>query len=405
MIRRLRSLRNDDRGVSLALTAVMLFSVLAFVSLSFDLGILFVARTEAQAAADAGALAGASAYLDIVPALNAVPQAHSRALATATENFIRNTRVDTPSVQVLTDFNARQVWVEVRRDHVPMWFGRFLGLASKPIRATASAQASPAGGVTCMRALAIPDHWHDNDQDTNGNWIWDHNEAWQYSTSIDNYAQFGSGGLPFETGWGSSHRDLQGAPLFTGDRGRRLIMKPQDPHTAPSNGFYYPLDLGPNGGGANQYFDDMTLPCHLNPNLQLIHNVGDSVNVEMGNMVGPTDKWALDLYNQDPTAHWDPSTQDVWTPLGNPRNSPRMVLLGIFEPAEMHAVRGGQTFITIKEFAYFFVEGHWDAATGSVCTLAKCKQDPVVGRFMYYAVGAGSSGPAGNLVLQVQLIK
>jgi hypothetical protein len=383
----------------------MLFSVLAFVALSFDLGILFVARTEAQRAADAGALAGASAYIDIAPALNAVPQANSRALLEATRNFIRNTRVDTPSVQVLTDHSRRQVWVEVRREHVPMWFGRFLGLASKPIKASASAHASPAGGVTCMRALAIPDHWHDNDNDTNGDWIWDHNEAWQYDQTADDYAQFGSGGLPFETGWGSAHRDNQGAPLYTGDRGRRLIMKPQDPNLSPTSGFYYPLDLGPQGGGANQYLDDMTLPCHLNPNLQLVHNVGDVVNIESGNMVGPTTKWALDLYNQDPGAQWDALAGDiVGSAFGNPKNSPRMVLLGIFEPAEMYSVPSNK-FITIKEFAYFFVEGHWDTTNGTVCTLASCKQEPVVGRFMYYAVGAGSSGPTGNLVLQAQLIK
>ncbi len=51
----------EPRGVSLVIVAVLLIVLLSFVGLAIDMGHLYVARTELQRAADAGALAGAQA--------------------------------------------------------------------------------------------------------------------------------------------------------------------------------------------------------------------------------------------------------------------------------------------------------------------------------------------------------
>jgi hypothetical protein len=57
--RRNRSLNNPERGVTMALVAIALVAIIAMAALSIDVVTLFLAREEAQRAADAGALAAA----------------------------------------------------------------------------------------------------------------------------------------------------------------------------------------------------------------------------------------------------------------------------------------------------------------------------------------------------------
>src|SRR5580698_4686462 len=53
--------RHRERGVTLALVAVAIFSIIAMASLSIDVGTLYQASAEAQRAADSAALAAARA--------------------------------------------------------------------------------------------------------------------------------------------------------------------------------------------------------------------------------------------------------------------------------------------------------------------------------------------------------
>ncbi len=53
-----------ERGVSLFLVALSLVAILGAASLAIDLGMLYVARSQAQRAADAAALAGAAAFIN-----------------------------------------------------------------------------------------------------------------------------------------------------------------------------------------------------------------------------------------------------------------------------------------------------------------------------------------------------
>ena len=59
------------RGAMLVLVAVSLGMLIGFAALAVDFGMLYDARSETQRAADAAALAGASAYLDYPTALEA----------------------------------------------------------------------------------------------------------------------------------------------------------------------------------------------------------------------------------------------------------------------------------------------------------------------------------------------
>src|SRR2546427_6071719 len=69
-----------DRGVAMVYVAVFLLSSIWLVSLAIDMGKLMTTKTELQKAADAAALAGASA---IDPATGRVTQATARTPAAA----------------------------------------------------------------------------------------------------------------------------------------------------------------------------------------------------------------------------------------------------------------------------------------------------------------------------------
>src|SRR5262245_11781480 len=59
----LNRLRTDEQGISLVFVAGSMFAFLATSALAIDVGLLMTARGQAQRAADAGALAGATALV------------------------------------------------------------------------------------------------------------------------------------------------------------------------------------------------------------------------------------------------------------------------------------------------------------------------------------------------------
>jgi Flp pilus assembly protein TadG len=61
VIARLRRVRRDERGFSLVTVGFGFMGLFAASMLAIDVGMLMTARTQAQTAADAGALAGATA--------------------------------------------------------------------------------------------------------------------------------------------------------------------------------------------------------------------------------------------------------------------------------------------------------------------------------------------------------
>src|SRR6188768_3995567 len=91
----------NERGSTLALMAVLLFGMLALSALAIDLASLRSARSEAQRAADAIALAGASSFYDLPSGdPDATDTAQGRALGIARLNVVRGDTlyVDNPVV-------------------------------------------------------------------------------------------------------------------------------------------------------------------------------------------------------------------------------------------------------------------------------------------------------------------
>src|SRR5262249_11144751 len=139
--------------------------------LAVDIGMLVTARTQAQAAADAGALSGATAlaFNDFNNRSASGPAVQS-AITTAQQNLVIS---QTPSVQPAdvtfplgpTGLNNRvQVTVQrstVRGNPLTTFIGPLIGQPTANMAAVAVAEASPASSMTCVKPFMIPDKWRE----------------------------------------------------------------------------------------------------------------------------------------------------------------------------------------------------------------------------------------------------
>src|SRR5215472_19363082 len=93
MSRLWRLLRSEqirrERGATIVVVAVAMSALFGLLALVLDLGMLYVAHEDAQRAADAAALAGASAFLNYA-ANKADAPARQRALEYALRNTFQN---------------------------------------------------------------------------------------------------------------------------------------------------------------------------------------------------------------------------------------------------------------------------------------------------------------------------
>jgi hypothetical protein len=113
-------------------------------------------------------------------------------------------------------------------------------------------------------------------------------------------------------------------------------------------------------------------------------------------MRGPTVQAIDSLVAMDPTASWNPSTNQLSSPYGF--SSPRMRTVPLYDPWYITQVAGGNHTLTFNNFAVLFVEGAQHVGNEVFVT----------GRFMYYAQGSTSAGPGGatgSLVRILQLVE
>jgi Tfp pilus assembly protein PilX len=261
-----RGWASDESGSATVIVALTMTALIALLALGVDLGALFNARSEAQRAADAAALAGASAFLEYQQA-TARTEAVKRATALATSNDIRGTLIAPEDVAVSVNLDSSTVRVSIRRQGVPTWFARIFGVDAVDVGAEATAWAGEAGATQCVKPFAIPDMWEETTDDLNGNRTWDEGERWRYDPATgDRYVAYsGPGAGSDETGYGSDWRDgytdLSGR-TYAADYGRRITVKTTDPHQTIMPSFFLPWVLPPDpnqaacgsdrrGGGGN----------------------------------------------------------------------------------------------------------------------------------------------------------
>lgn len=171
--------RNIERGASLVLVAVSLVALLAASSLALDLGMLYVARNQAQQAADAAALAGASALANsgctvavggCVAGGSQESQATTQAESVGSQNAVMGEPADIQNSDVSFHYPSPEdpeVTVTVQRtvargNAVPTILARIFGVDAVNVVAKATAEAfNPGGqgapvGYGCVAPFLVP---------------------------------------------------------------------------------------------------------------------------------------------------------------------------------------------------------------------------------------------------------
>jgi len=399
MSRLLRRLRCDDSGQSMALFAVMAAGVMSILALAIDLGLLRVARAEAQRAADAAALAGAAEFFQATPATAsavAIP-ARDTAMSYARRNVIRNILIDSSEVTIQVIVDSMAVHVRIGRPSISLWFARLFGKQTGGVAASATARVRYADKAQCVAPFAVPDMWHDANSDADGDRFWDTGEQWAFGDDAgDFYVRYNNNpsSIPPETGLGSAYRNGNGNG-YTDDYGMQVILKVQDPSNAPVSGFFYPFQIpAASTPGANYYRASIS-SCNSNP---VPLNV--PIPLEMGNMKGPTQQGVDDLIALDPSATWDLSTNTVINSAfgANWMASPRVKTVPLYDPNQISQIVGGNHNVTFNNFALMFIEG----------VVQQGSERFVQGRYLYYATGMGGNpgnGAPGSLVRMLQLVE
>ena len=261
---RVREVGRDERGSSLVIVGFSLMSLFAATMLAIDVGMLMTARTQAQTAADAGALAGATAlvYNSFTNHSSSGP-AVAGAIDTAKTNLVIGPQVSVTPADVTFPFNSvtgqsDQVQVTVyrtraRSNPVATMIAALFGMNTVDVAATATATAAPADAATCVLPFTIPDKW--TERGCGGTSC-----QWSVNETFDMYDPQGQNQNP---GPALPSQDIYvppGSREATGynpttDKGLRLVLKNNNQNrVAPS---MYNAWAIPGGTGADYYRENI----------------------------------------------------------------------------------------------------------------------------------------------------
>jgi hypothetical protein len=290
---------------------VAIVALLMISGIVIDQGVMMVSRTEAQAAADAGALAGAAAF-----AYDNDDRSDDGPAKTAAYNFARMTGIwgeqadvtdptagdatdvkfydDDPASFPATCVNDNCIRVDVYRNQerangIPLVGFRALGL-TQGVRATATARAAAANGSKCLKPWLIPDAFNDVNGDGD-----------------------------FDLG-----TDQYNAPGYTiDDIGTTVTLNPAGPKDALAPSMFFQVDV-------NNYFDDI-VGC------ELTKAIGQTIDTAPGLSAGLTKNGVNELTKDGPVT----------------------VVIGMFSPIEFaNADRSsGHYDLTIVNMMSFRIEG------------------------------------------------
>jgi len=383
-------MKRNEKGQVLVLVALAILVLLGFAALGIDAGYMYSVRHELQRCADAGALAGASAFRDRgTDSTDSTTRtlADSRAMDYATRDEVSTPKGKLTPSEVSVSFpttpNLMRIRVDVQRT-VPLFFARVLGWDNVAIPAFAVAEAFPVShDVACIAPWGIPVPWVDSNHDnayTDGEKVhWDENGHTGAPTQ-DECAKLAS-----PTVWDASNHQIVGTQSERDQylcQGSLQVLKIGDPSTKLVPGNFFGMDLSdltescPEGApsinsGAAFYYYMIENSCACKMKQVGIDN-NLPVDTKPGNMVqntitavaptsyyvdtdgkgksGPLESylpeaWGRDpavpgsLMNRDPGAEWTTGDPFDKIPGGAPlggftpwSDSPRIVRIPIYHP-------------------------------------------------------------------------
>ncbi len=254
---------DNERGYVVVTTALSLVVILGFGALAIDVGILYSARTSAQRAADAAALAGAFTFV-ANPSAVQPSTAYDQAMSTALSNDILGTLLTAPEVTVNIDVVNQRATVDIARTE-GTFFARVLGRDSVDIAVTAVAETSINAVATfCAKPWFVP------------------------NTVVSNQAACDAcadGEVLVDAGVVTDYGLDQVGMSFS--------VKPQNPQSAMQPGQFYAVRMADSAGGNDYRTNIATCPPE-------VITCAQTYGLEPGNMIGPTIQGVRDLTGTPP---------------------------------------------------------------------------------------------------------
>jgi hypothetical protein len=152
-------LLKNRRGAVIVVVGIMLVVLMGFAAFAIDIGATVSGKTDAQRAADAAALAAASAYLD-APLAARAELAEERGVDWGTRNRLMRQFItpDEVTIELVTNTAmALRVRATVRREEVSTFFAGIWGIRDRPIMAIAEAEVRNTNVADCLKPFALPD--------------------------------------------------------------------------------------------------------------------------------------------------------------------------------------------------------------------------------------------------------
>ena len=374
-----------ERGISLIYVTVGFFGFFVATTLAIDVGMLMTARSQAQNAADGGALAGAIALaLDDYDDRTADGPAVTAAVDVARENLVIHEDVSVGPDDVTFpaapngELNRVKVTVyrtEDRQNPLETFIAAVFGKPFASVIASATAHAARANAMTCVRPFTIPDRWDEN-QDP----------SWTMDSTFSRYDSHGDLVPNADVYYTPEDGNYHGYDADD-DKGTLLVLRAGSGNNIQPT-FYYSWKMDEGIGGS--FYSDNISKCN-----QGVFSYESLMVQEPGNMVGPTNQGIDDLIAQDPTAYWEgpPGCNCARSPKGR---SPRIFPIPLYDPElyDQGKVNGRNATLIMRNWIGFFVEGrNGNEVYGRIT--------PILGTIDEDAGPA----PAGVFPLAVQLVE
>lgn len=353
--------RRGERGVAIIWLALFMLALIGFGSLSVDVAKLTATKTQLQNAADAAALAGASA-LDPASGVIVTSVAVARAQAAAASNkaFVGDPQPVILPAGDVTFPTPTRIRVKVRREGgqaVVTTLAQVVGMRRLEVSATATARVETTGTALCglLPLGCSPGSGQD----------------FQVGCQNRYTLKIGAG----TTGGGRGGRGGGGG-------GRTTEDSPEGQYGALN--FPACLDQGACAGmpptGAN------TFRCLMTNGYCCPIEIGQVLNTESGNMSGPL-KQAIDArFDADAVPTENICYSDYQSRGGTGQ---RVVFVPITTPV------AGQSSVTVLGFATFFLRNR--PGTGVESTLE--------GEFLYKVIpGTGGGSGSGAVAFSIRLV-
>lgn len=394
MVKHPRRRAADERGAVLVHAAIAMLGLMAFTALAIDYGAFWVSRGQAQNAADAAALAAAGSLAWDDP--NDVPRAQNAAVATGTANFVWGAA---PSIVAATDVTliacppgapgipdtcvrANVYRSAARGNALPTYVAQIMGVTAQDVRATATAQVESSNATECLKPWAVADKWAEHWENGAPN-----NGPWTVNSNFDKYKKQGQQYQldpsvltpdvyipPSASGPGTGFTPFDANGNQTSDYGLEFTLKIGSAQNRLSAGWFQALDLraadGTKGSGGADY------RANISGCTGWTYAIGDTVDVETGDMIGPTKQGIDDLVAKDPGATWNTSTGAVTGSCApgscadglKYSRSPRIVPVALFSlDSFFSGSPQGKSTVTITNIMGFFVEGMCGSGNKDVC--------------------------------------